>query len=107
MLCHRNKNNLEAVVKLMAKGRPRSTPGVDEAALSKRDPFYFAPNEFIIEEVRSSPRPQPSKFSPLLGLQKLDGERTQLHKIGNKYRYHSRSAIPLARCSSDVAADPH
>ncbi|KAI5479349.1 DNA ligase [Pseudohyphozyma bogoriensis] len=71
MLCQRNARNLNDIVKKMKQGRPRDDGKQEER--SREDPFYYANNEFILEE-------------------KLDGERIQLHKIGNTFQYHSRKA---------------
>ncbi|GAA5899174.1 hypothetical protein JCM5296_000357 [Sporobolomyces johnsonii] len=67
MLCGRVKGSLQDIIKLMKRNRPafdQSKP-LEEGA--------FRNDEFIIEE-------------------KLDGERIQLHKIGDAWHYYSRKA---------------
>ncbi|GAA5972708.1 hypothetical protein JCM11641_002986 [Rhodosporidiobolus odoratus] len=64
MLAWRSKQ-LGDVMKAMKKGRPRRDPEHQWREGEYRD------DEFIMEE-------------------KLDGERIQLHKIGDSYQYHSR-----------------
>ncbi|GAA6040368.1 hypothetical protein JCM8097_007579 [Rhodosporidiobolus ruineniae] len=60
-------NNFNDVIKAMKRGRPRRDPDYQWRDGEYRD------DEFMIEE-------------------KLDGERIQLHKIGDEYQYHSRKA---------------
>lgn len=67
MLSSRNKRNLSDIVKKMKESREH----VDRANANFGDPFYFDENEFIIEE-------------------KYDGERIQMHKDGNQYKWVSR-----------------
>lgn len=73
MLCSRNNRDLGNIVKSMAKGRLKTQKnnGINDIGVDTTDPHYYAPNQFIIEE-------------------KLDGERIQLHKVGNSYKYYSR-----------------
>jgi len=65
MFCYRLKGGLADIVRLMKKGRPEVDPTkpLEDGAYSN--------DEFIIEE-------------------KLDGERIQLHKVGDQYKYWSR-----------------
>lgn len=67
MLAWRSKQ-LSDIIKAMRKNRPRRGPEYEWNEGEYKD------DEFIIEE-------------------KLDGERIQLHKMGNKYLYASRSAL--------------
>ena len=75
MLCNRNKNDFEDIVKAMGSSKKQ-------------------PKEFLIEE-------------------KLDGERIQLHKRGEEYRYFSRKdknytyLYGVDRTSQDGALTPH
>lgn len=54
-------------------GKFRKPDDPDVAPYAQEDPYHYAQDEFIIEE-------------------KLDGERIQLHKIGDSYHYFSRKA---------------
>lgn len=65
MFCFRLKGGLSDIVRHMKKGRPNT---VDDAPVQ---PGAYTNDEFILEE-------------------KLDGERIQLHKVGDSYRYFSR-----------------
>ncbi|GAA5922726.1 DNA ligase (ATP) DNL4 [Sporobolomyces koalae] len=67
MFCFRLKGGLSDIVRHMKKGRPNT---VDDAPVQ---PGAYTNDEFILEE-------------------KLDGERIQLHKVGDSYRYFSRKA---------------
>jgi DNA ligase-4 len=82
MLAWRAKK-LTDIVKAMKRNRPRRAP---DYVLHDGE---YADDEFIIEE-------------------KLDGERMQLHKMGNKYKYASRSVVflSLSSLSTDTHDDP-
>lgn len=71
MLCSRNERDLAGIVKSMTKLRKPDDPDKPMSAKEQEDPYRYAKDEFIIEE-------------------KLDGERIQLHKIGDTYHYWSR-----------------
>lgn len=65
MLCWRSHTHLEDVVKAMHRQRSALDPN------RKLEPGEYGNREFILEE-------------------KLDGERIQLHKQGDRYKYWSR-----------------
>ncbi|GJN92108.1 hypothetical protein Rhopal_005137-T1 [Rhodotorula paludigena] len=67
MLCWRNQRSLSDVIKAMRVSRGTADPN---RVLKEGE---YASNEFIVEE-------------------KLDGERIQLHKLGDEYHYSSRRA---------------
>ncbi|GAA5908080.1 uncharacterized protein JCM6883_004110 [Sporobolomyces salmoneus] len=67
MFCYRLKGGLGDIVTMMKRGRPNVDPSIPLEAGAYNN------NEFIVEE-------------------KLDGERIQLHKVGDQYRYFSRKA---------------
>lgn len=68
MLCQRNTRDIQDIVKKMSVGRKRAEVG---GPATESNEFTYAGNEFMIEE-------------------KLDGERIQLHKMGDRYQYNSR-----------------
>lgn len=68
MLSSRNKRHIANIVTKMKDGRDKVQPFTG----SEEDrEFYYAKDEFMIEE-------------------KIDGERLQLHKDGNNYQWYSR-----------------
>ncbi|KAK4699162.1 DNA ligase 4, partial [Phenoliferia sp. Uapishka_3] len=73
MLCQRNQRDLEDVVKHMRKERQPNADADAAALRSKDDEDFYTKEEFMIEE-------------------KLDGERMQLHKVGERYMYCSRKS---------------
>lgn len=66
MFCYRLKGGLGDIVSMMKRGRPNI-----DLSITPLEPGAYTNNEFIVEE-------------------KLDGERIQLHKVGENYRYFSR-----------------
>lgn len=75
MRCIRNQHNFASIIKAMKRHRidksSESPSGSQSKGKGREDPWYFAPDEFLIEE-------------------KLDGHRTLLHKRGNEYHYFTR-----------------
>ncbi|BGP52608.1 DNA ligase (ATP) [Rhodotorula sphaerocarpa] len=76
MLCWRSHTHLEDVVKAMHRQRSALDPN------RKLEPGEYGNREFILEE-------------------KLDGERIQLHKQGDRYKYWSRKAIDYTNLYGD------
>ncbi|KAL8278487.1 hypothetical protein RQP46_009177 [Phenoliferia psychrophenolica] len=74
MLCHRNQRDLFSIVKLMKQDRQPNEDPEAARAKSKANPDFYTADEFMIEE-------------------KLDGERMQLHKVGDRFSYYSRKGI--------------
>ncbi|GAA5965465.1 hypothetical protein JCM3765_003291 [Sporobolomyces pararoseus] len=68
MFCYRLKGGLGDIVSMMKRGRPNI-----DLSITPLEPGAYTNNEFIVEE-------------------KLDGERIQLHKVGDQFRYFSRKA---------------
>jgi DNA ligase-4 len=66
MFCYRLKGGLGDIVSMMKRGRPNVDPTITPLKSGA-----YNNNEFIVEE-------------------KLDGERIQLHKVGDQFRYFSR-----------------
>lgn len=73
MLSARNNRDLKDIVDLMSTNRIESEATTAEYT-HDNEPDCYGPKEFIIEE-------------------KLDGNRLQLHKIGDEYKYYSRWVI--------------
>jgi DNA ligase-4 len=71
MLCQRNQRDFESIAKLMRMDRQPNADADAAAAQSIADPHFYTAEQFMIEE-------------------KLDGERMQLHMVGDKFMYSSR-----------------